>query len=800
MRPIEKWSQYCRAQELLVLLPQQNARRLVSSGVSIAFLLRIWKSLPLLLQPGVNPATLTTADAVRLVILPATARHQCRLTDLISPQHTGQPHFVICHSWQSNFGDLLTQLARHLHIDLNSPLASQEKAQMFVWLDVCAVNQHLSSQRKSLSVSSVKAVVSHSLRGTLLMLDAQQSAMSRMWCMYEVFITLVHRGPEFLEVVIPGREYAAKVQALAGVLEVESCVCSKSSDKSSIHADVLSTSSNRQFNTIIKDALMSKTMVDATILTGDLRAMALFVDSLLGKEAAGIDELVAAGQVMFESLPHMDDYEDVSLMKNCTDSPEEQEKVFMLVMEYLRQFTWVLRHHTEASDLVDVFVRHHARLSDRTCRAFRKQQAYGGVDIPSRKEAAAISEQVRLLLEDEQPMPAAMMMFTWLQNHAEVGDTRAVAGSRGVCVLAAAGLIFLHFHPRMTNTTHTMPASGLFGAELMRGLTKPLMDSTTGSCGTQLIKYMRYFTDMLGRLGLTAQQEWFDSTSKTVAQKERTLNLGRGQSYGEKKIASVQDAIYSNLTYKQLQARPTSQNVVSMQMQISRIIADSRGSSPHSNSGHPGGSVTSRALSPSPSRNFSRSLSPRAPRGLSRSLSTLDATSAAFLGGPTSPTLPLLPPVHSNMYDGARSTRGSSTSAIPMSNLSRGGSDSARVTDVIALQRQIQTVCSSVAVTPRQLESARGSAIWDTGGSSPGSPRAVPSWTERLSNSVTRIMPSIKAKEKPASKTESNLQQGYMRLVNLLKSSTDAAQKIPTLPDVVTRSGMRIPALRLPSS
>lgn len=41
----------------------------------------------------------------------------------------------------------------------------------------------------------------------------------------------------------------------------------------------------------------------------------------------------------------------------------------------------------------------------------------------------------------------------------------------------------------------------------------------------------------------------------------RTLNLGRGQSYGEKKIASVQDAIYSNLTYKQLQARPTSQNV-----------------------------------------------------------------------------------------------------------------------------------------------------------------------------------------------------------------------------------------------
>lgn len=58
---------------------------------------------------------------------------------------------------------------------------------------------------------------------------------------------------------------------------------------------MLSTSSNRQFNTILRDAIMSKTMVDATILTGDLRAMALFVDSLLAKEAAGIDELVAAG-------------------------------------------------------------------------------------------------------------------------------------------------------------------------------------------------------------------------------------------------------------------------------------------------------------------------------------------------------------------------------------------------------------------------------------------------------------------------------------------------------------------------
>lgn len=34
-----------------------------------------------------------------------------------------------------------------------------------------------------------------------------------------------------------------------------------------------------------------------------------------------------AGQVMYDSLQHLDDYEDVSLLKHHTDSPEEQEKV-----------------------------------------------------------------------------------------------------------------------------------------------------------------------------------------------------------------------------------------------------------------------------------------------------------------------------------------------------------------------------------------------------------------------------------------------------------------------------------------
>lgn len=65
--------------------------------------------------------------------------------------------------------------------------------------------------------------------------------------------------------------------------------------QSCIHADVLSTSSNRQFNSIIREAIISKTQVDAHISAGDVRAMAILVDSLLGKEQAGIDELVAAG-------------------------------------------------------------------------------------------------------------------------------------------------------------------------------------------------------------------------------------------------------------------------------------------------------------------------------------------------------------------------------------------------------------------------------------------------------------------------------------------------------------------------
>lgn len=54
----------------------QDARRVVSSGVSVAFLLRLWRSLPLLLPDCLDLAALSTADVVRLVILPATEQHQ----------------------------------------------------------------------------------------------------------------------------------------------------------------------------------------------------------------------------------------------------------------------------------------------------------------------------------------------------------------------------------------------------------------------------------------------------------------------------------------------------------------------------------------------------------------------------------------------------------------------------------------------------------------------------------------------------------------------------------------------------
>lgn len=73
------------------------------------------------------------------------------------------------------------QLHSPLSLVCRSPLESQKNAQICVWLDVIAVNQHASCQKRVLNVGAVKAVLGHSLRGMLLMLDSQQTAMSRMW-------------------------------------------------------------------------------------------------------------------------------------------------------------------------------------------------------------------------------------------------------------------------------------------------------------------------------------------------------------------------------------------------------------------------------------------------------------------------------------------------------------------------------------------------------------------------------------------------------------------------------------------
>ncbi len=52
------------------------------------------------LLESVRDASLTTADVVQRVILPATSQLKCRYCDLVNEKLHDSPTFYVVHSWQ----------------------------------------------------------------------------------------------------------------------------------------------------------------------------------------------------------------------------------------------------------------------------------------------------------------------------------------------------------------------------------------------------------------------------------------------------------------------------------------------------------------------------------------------------------------------------------------------------------------------------------------------------------------------------------------------------------------------------
>ncbi|KAK3271472.1 hypothetical protein CYMTET_20179 [Cymbomonas tetramitiformis] len=162
----------------------------VRSGVSIAFLLSFHQHV---LEQFPEAGELTTREVVERCVQPDTCSQGvdgAPYTHLPHVQaHCGRPTFFVSHVWSGSFSALVALLSAATEGD--------DPAQVFVWLDVFAVNQN---SDEGPDLAALNQSLRASQRGTLVLLDGACGTLplSRVWCVYEVWMTILMRGERFV--------------------------------------------------------------------------------------------------------------------------------------------------------------------------------------------------------------------------------------------------------------------------------------------------------------------------------------------------------------------------------------------------------------------------------------------------------------------------------------------------------------------------------------------------------------------------------------------------------------------------
>jgi len=200
------------------------------------------------------------------------AGEQRPLADLLTPSHVGSPSAFVSHSWSSGAGSQASRGGDSRQVD-QSPLLDtlhailqhyrhngKENAAVFVWLDVFTVSQHACHRRGPGDLEDVERAVCEAGKrdGTLLVLDPQGSAFTRLWCLLEVWHAAKAAGAHKLHILAPGMLHGPALRRAWHSLDVASAGTTRPEDRGLILPHLPTTA-----NTNVKAALMSSAATDA---------------------------------------------------------------------------------------------------------------------------------------------------------------------------------------------------------------------------------------------------------------------------------------------------------------------------------------------------------------------------------------------------------------------------------------------------------------------------------------------------------------------------------------------------------
>ena len=126
---------------------------------------------------GIPAEALTTTDVVEMIVRPvAHETHESYAVAKIPHSSTGPPTHFVSHAWGRPFG--------HLVRSLQAYFAGAVAEQVFLWLDIFAINQDKGRAMEELEDGKTLERVIASSAATLVVLDADVFALSRLWCLY----------------------------------------------------------------------------------------------------------------------------------------------------------------------------------------------------------------------------------------------------------------------------------------------------------------------------------------------------------------------------------------------------------------------------------------------------------------------------------------------------------------------------------------------------------------------------------------------------------------------------------------
>jgi len=268
-------------------------------GVSLAYLEQV-------VAAGKIQRDWSIQEAVDRFVRPFTSSFKCPLHSMVPAQHRGLPRFFVSHTWSGKVGDLLRLLLQHSEQQarlkagggagrqrqagaeegeqsgfrdwpvVDAQHANGEHAavggsdgvstctDMLVWLDIMAIPQHPYEDRGVLlneDVMSLARVVAATER-TLLCLDANCTVLTRIWCLFEVWQTLLAKGVPGLLLLMP----VVSVDTLKEVFSTFDVVNARATqleDRDRILMEITESVGATQLNLQLKESIVDSAVFEA---------------------------------------------------------------------------------------------------------------------------------------------------------------------------------------------------------------------------------------------------------------------------------------------------------------------------------------------------------------------------------------------------------------------------------------------------------------------------------------------------------------------------------------------------------